>query len=265
MPEVPLNSVRNAMNLLSLFDAEQNQLSMVDIARRLGLTKQSTIRLLKTLEDGGFIERIPGQAKYRLALRVWEIGRNALRHSRLHECWHPIIERLVDKSGFDARLAIYDSGEAIIVDGVPARNKIQFPVRIGNRIPLHASANGKLLLAHRSEETIEETIAKGLTRYTDATITTPDRLRAELSTIRNTGISLDRGEWQASLRAVAAPVFDEYGSVAFGVGLSGLAAEIEESPIERLIHLVQQSARAISRELGAPVNREPGWNQARNG
>jgi DNA-binding IclR family transcriptional regulator len=257
MPDVPLNSVRNAMNLLGLFIPEQSQLGVTEIARLLGITKQSALRLLNTLTEGGFIERVPGQARYRLGMRVWEIGRNALRHGRLHERWRPIVEKLVAESGFDVRLVTYAGGDAVIIDGVDARNRMQLAVSVGDRVPLHATANGKLLLAHRPEEEIERTIRNGLARYTEATITSPDRLRSELAMIRNAGFSIDRGEWNGSLQAVAAPVLDEHGRVAFGLAMSGLAAEIQEAPIERLIRLVRQAAQAISRELGAPVSREP--------
>ena len=82
MPEPPLHSVHNAVQLLGLFSRKRRELGLTEIARSLALTKQSTLRLLTTLTEGGLIERVPGQTTYRLGLRLWR-GLHWLAYA----CW----------------------------------------------------------------------------------------------------------------------------------------------------------------------------------
>src|SRR5258708_2970830 len=117
MPEPPLNSVRHAVQLLSLFSRDRRELGLTEMAPSLDLTKQSTLRLLATLADGGLIERVPGRAKYRLGLRLWELGCNAIDRAGQHERLHPIVERLEKEAGFSALLTAYSpGGETVLVD-----------------------------------------------------------------------------------------------------------------------------------------------------
>jgi DNA-binding IclR family transcriptional regulator len=252
MADAPLNSVRNALQLLGLFTPEQRQLGLTDIARRLGLTKQSTLRLLATLEDGGFIERIPHQTKYRLGMRIWEIGRYAFQNRGLHERWRPILDRLAAESGFDVRVTAYSHGEVVNIDRAEGRQPLQVATDVGERLPAYVLAGGRPLLAYQPAEEIERVIGAGLRRYTDATITAPEALRAELARVRRNGIAVDRGEWSEYLWAVGAPVFDEHGAAAFAVAAIGLAAQVQQAPLERIVALVSEAARAMSRALGAP-------------
>ena len=171
----------------------------------------------------------------------------------MHERWHPILELLAEESGFAVLLTAYSHGDVINLDRLESRHVLQMPARVGQRVPAYAVATGRPLLAYQPEEEIERVLGGGLQRYTDATITSPEALRAELRTIREEGVAVDRGEWRDLIWAVGAPVFDEHLSAAFAVGVFGLAAEIQQAPLERLIRLVHGAAQAISRALGAPA------------
>jgi IclR family transcriptional regulator, KDG regulon repressor len=253
MPDAPLNSVHNAIKLLSLFRPEHSELGLTDIARRLGLTKQSTLRLLSTLELSGCIERVPGQAKYRLGLRLWEIGRNAIQRGDLYEICHPILTTLAEESGFGVRFTAYAHGEVINIDRVEGVHPLQVSTRLGERVPAYAVANGRPLLAYQPPAEIERVLTAGLLRYTDATITSPEALRAELAKVKREGIAIDRGEWREHVWGVCAPVFDEHMTAAYCVGVVGFDAQMEKAPVERLIGLVRDAACSISRALGAPT------------
>jgi IclR family KDG regulon transcriptional repressor len=254
MPEPPLNTVRNAIDLLSLFTAKRRQLGLTEIAQELGLTKQSTLRLLNTLGESGLIERVPGQSKYRLGLRLWELGCNAIDRWGQQERLHAVLEHIVQESGFNAHLTAYSHGHAVLIDKAEGSHLIQMAAPLGRRWSTVSMATGRPLLAFQSEEEIERVLSAEIPKLTENTITSRDELRAELRRIRREGVAIDRGEWSDQLWAVGAPAFDASASVAFAVTLSGLAADVQNAPLERLIALVKDAAATVSRALGAPPN-----------
>jgi IclR family KDG regulon transcriptional repressor len=254
MPEPSLNTVRNAIRLLSLFSQDQRQLGLTDIAQGLGLTKQSTLRLLNTLAESGLIERVAGQPKYQLGLRLWELGCKAIDRWGQQERFHAILERLAQESGFNAFLTAYSHGHAVLIDKVEGSHIIQMAAPLGRRWSTVTQATGRPLLAFQPEEEIDHVLSAGIPRLTDATITSPEELREELRTIRREGVAIDRGEWSEHIWAVGAPVFDANARVAFAVTLSGLTGDVQKAPLEHLVSLVQDAASMLSRALGAPPN-----------
>ncbi|MGH2588214.1 MAG: IclR family transcriptional regulator, partial [Dehalococcoidia bacterium] len=254
MPEPSLNTVHNAIRLLSLFSREQRQLGLTDMAHSLGLTKQSTLRLLNTLAESGLIERVPGQAKYQLGLRLWELGCKAIDRWGQQERLHAILERLVQESGFNAFLTAYSHGNAILIDKVEGSHVIQMSAPLGRRWSTVSMATGRPLLAFQPDDEIDRVLSAEIPRLTDATLTSPDELRQELRQIRREGVAIDRGEWSEHIWAVGAPVFDASARVAFAITASGLAGDVQKAPLEHLVSLVQDAASTLSRALGAPPN-----------
>lgn len=254
MPEPSLNTVRNAIQLLFLFSPKQRQLGLTEIAQSLGLTKQSTLRLLNTLAESGLVERAPGQAKYQLGLPMWELGCNAIDRWGQQERLHAILARLVQESGFNAFLTAYSHGHAVLIDKVEGSHIIQMSAPLGRRWSTVTMATGRPLLAFQPDEEIDRVLREEIPRLTDATITSPDALRAELRKIRREGVAIDRGEWSEHIWAVGAPVFDANASVAYAVTASGVTADVQKAPLEHLVQLVRDAASMLSRALGAPPN-----------
>jgi IclR family KDG regulon transcriptional repressor len=254
MPEPSLNTVRNAIQLLFLFSPKQRQLGLTEIAQSLGLTKQSTLRLLNTLAESGLVERAPGQAKYQLGLQLWELGCNAVDRWGQQERLHAILERLVQDSGFNALLTAYSHGHAVLIDKAEGSHIIQMSAPLGRRWSTVSMATGRPLLAFQPGDEIDRVLSDEIPRLTDATITSTDALRAELRRIRREGVAIDRGEWSEHIWAVGAPVFDANARVAFAVTLCGLVGDVQKAPLERLVSLVRDAASMLSRALGAPPN-----------
>lgn len=252
MPEPPLNTVRNAIQLLALFSPRRRELGLTEIAQSLDLTKQSTLRLLNTLAEGGLIERVPGQAKYKLGLRLWELGCNAIDRWGQQARLHAILERLVQESGFNALLTAYSHGQSVLIDRADGSHVIQMAAPLGRRWSTVSMATGRPLLAFQPEEEIERVLSAEIPRLTEHTITDPDQLRAELRRIRREGVAIDRGEWSEHIWAVGAPVFGPDASVVFAVTAAGLAADVQKAPLERLVALVKDAAAMLSDALGAP-------------
>jgi DNA-binding IclR family transcriptional regulator len=120
---------------------------------------------------------------------------------------------------------------------------------------------GKVLLAFLDEPDRAAYLSRAVRAYTSSTVTDPDRLRAELAGVLRTGLGLNRGEFQDGLNAVAAPVWDHRGHVQAAVGVAGPAYRLTEARLAELGAQVQETALAISRDLGAPLDIAP-WSSA---
>jgi DNA-binding IclR family transcriptional regulator len=253
-----LNSVHNAAHLLGLFTPEDGEWGLTAIARGLDLTKQSTLRLLRTLEAEGLVERVPGQTKYRLGIRLWELGCNVIQRGSLHERSRPILEDLASASRLSVHLATYSHGEVVYLDKIDSPEPVQAYTRIGMRAPTHAVATGKALLAYQPEAEVERLILAGLERFTATTITSPELLRAELAAIRRDGIAFNRGEWRDLVWGLAAPVFHPTPEMPLAVGISGLALQFETPGLAELSEQVRGAGHQLSRALGGSLDHRHG-------
>ena len=177
------------MSILNAFTAEAPELGVTELADRLALHKSTVHRFLVNLEAAGLVERNPRTNRYRLGLRIFELGGLVLQQMNLWDEALPFLEGLVRDSGETGHLAVLDGGEAIYIEKVEARRALRIPSAMGRGYPAHATNLGKVLLAHLSREELRAVVAEhGLPAYTPHTITDPDRLESELARIRSPGL-----------------------------------------------------------------------------
>ena len=132
------------------------------------------------------------------------------------------MRRLMEQSGETANLAILDGTEAVFIDQVQCRETMRTIVRLGSRVPLHASGVGKAIFAALPDEQIDAILkVKGLPRITENTITAPETMWASLRVIRQRGFSFDDEEHLLGTRCVAAPIYDEHAEALGAISLAG--------------------------------------------
>jgi DNA-binding IclR family transcriptional regulator len=249
-----IQTVQNALRLLEAFHDEV-ELGVSELSRRLGLHKNNVFRLLATLEQSGFIEQSDATDRYRLGPRCLELGRAFLRGSRLLERARPILEQLALELGESAHIAVMHDFEVVHLDGEQPRQLVLASSRVGRRLPAHATALGKVLLANADETTRgeydEEIVAAGLEAFTDATITDPDKLREHLRGIAVQGFALDLEECEAGLCCAAAPVIDGNGRCVAALSVSGPAPRMGEDRMHReVVETLTSAADLLSAQLG---------------
>jgi DNA-binding IclR family transcriptional regulator len=201
--------LRKAFLLLDLFDEEVQEISAAEISDRLKFDKSTVFRLLRNLEEEGYLDRDPETDKYRLGLKIFFMGNLVKPYRFLKEAAKPLLERLNRESGETVHLAVLHKGEALYLDKIESKHTVRVVLsQIGRRLPAHCSGVGKMLLAHLAPEDVQEIVAeKGLASFTRNTITDYDQLKAELARVAQTGISLDNEEIEVGLKCAAAPVF----------------------------------------------------------
>jgi DNA-binding IclR family transcriptional regulator len=247
-----IQAIERAMAILNAFTAEEPELRVSELADRLGLHKSTVHRFLVNLETAGLVERTPRTGRYRLGMRLFELGSLVLQRMDLWDEALPFLESLVRDSGETGHLAVLDGGEAIYIERVEARRALRVPSAVGRGYPAHATNLGKVLLAYTDPGQLESWISeRGLAAFTANTITDATQLRAELAAIRERGYAVDNEEYDEGLRCIGSPVWDHNGRVVAAVGIGGPVTRITPARIEELADLVMAAARGLSRRLGA--------------
>lgn len=252
-----IESADRVLRVLESFDPGERDVSLGEIAERVSLPKSSVHRLLATLIGHGLVERDPVTRRYRLGIRLFELGSAAIHERGLHSAAHPALEQLSSRTGETCHLAVLSGTEAVYVYKLDGPSSIIMPSRVGGRAPCHATSIGKVLAAWAGDDLLRSIRSRPLRPYTASTITTAKALQAELDRVREQGYALDMEEFEEGLRCVAAPVRDHSGRVVAALGIAGPRRRFETEHLEGLVGMVVTAAGDLSRNLGYVDLRRP--------
>lgn len=243
-------AVARAIALLKAFSDAQPEWNLTDLAQATGLNKTTAFRLLAALEAERLIMRNPLSGGYRLGVELIAIGGTAMRSNPLRATSRPVLVTLAEQCGEAATLELLVEDYVLVVDEVASSNPMGMTQDVGNRLPVHATATGKVLLAAQPAGRIDDLLAGPLARLTDQTIVDPQRLRAELAQVRQDGFAVANGELEPGFVAVAAPVQDRERQVIAAISAGGPSLRLTPDRLPEVAAMVQMSARQISRQLG---------------
>lgn len=242
--------LQKAMEVLSLFSEARTEVGVVEAAELLGSPKSTVSRRLAAMEVAGLLDRDPESGRYHLGARLMTLGHLASVATPLQRIARPILRRLTDETGETSDLVVIRGRHAINVEAVESPRPMKHVGWAGRRIPLHATAAGKSLLAWRSESEIRELVQLPLERYTARTIGSLEALLEQLVAIRPLGYSLSLGEFEEDLVGVAAPVRNHVGGVVASVTIGGPSNRAGDAAMPHLVQSVMEAGRALSGALG---------------
>lgn len=252
-------SLEKANRLLLAFSEATPELGVMDLARRVGLNKSTVSRFVATLHELGLLERVEQGRKFRLGLRVFELGTLAARHRPLFVHGEQAVEKIALQVRETGTLGVL-LGHDLVFLHKAERGAEPLPATIGRRYPAHCSASGKLLLALAPESLRREVLAGRLARRTESSIVTAAALERELAAIAETGYAVDAQEFTMGVRSVAVPIHDRRGVPVAALAVSGATRRITPASVPALVAALRRSAAEVSRRLGyrAPLRlREP--------
>jgi IclR family pca regulon transcriptional regulator len=248
-------SLERGLAILACFTPERPVLGIADIADDLGMSRSTTHRYVITLVALGYLEQ-GASRKYRLGLKVTDLGMAALNSTGLREHAHEYLEELRQRTSYTTNLAVLDGAEILYVDRVRSfrrgQSKIDLGLAPGSRLPAYCTAMGKLLLAYLPEEEQRELITEmKLTKQGPNTITSKKALLSELDEIQSEGFAVNDEELAPELHSIAAPVRNEAREVVAAVNLAAHTSMISLSELVDALspHLVSTADR-ISARLG---------------
>jgi DNA-binding IclR family transcriptional regulator len=245
-----VRSVDRAAALLLALGDSHGEAGVTELARRLGLHKSTASRLLATLERRGLVEQDEETGKYRLGLVVIRLAERAERTLDLRSIAMPELERLARVTHETTGVGVTDGDQLLTVAQADGPNLVPMPDWTGRCVPLNSVAGGKVLLASLPEREVMRLVRRGLTRFTDQTITDLEPLLEELARVRRRGYAAAFGEFEPTLNGVAAPVHDARGTVIAAVAVWGPAFRVTPRRIPELVQQVRESAAAVSVRLG---------------
>lgn len=245
-----VKSLFKMLEVLEAFSSTDPELSVVEIARRTGLPRTTVHRIVDSLRSVGFLEQDASRDRYRLGIKLFELGGSALTNLPLYREAPPFVDTLAKLSGEDVHLCIFDGAQMVFVN---RRNQIARPhntVITMEASPCHSTGVGKAALAFQSEAVIERVIRAGLARFTPNTIVEPKRLKAELAAIRTRGYSIDDCEHEPELRCVGAPIRNSTSRVFAAISVSGPTRRVTPERVPELARAVMTHAELLSIRLG---------------
>jgi IclR family transcriptional regulator, pca regulon regulatory protein len=247
-------SLERGLAILSCFTPSRPVLGISDIADELEMSRSTTHRYVITLVALGFLEQ-GASRKYRLGLRVTDLGMSALNSTGLREHARPYLEELRSRTSHTAGLGVLDGHEVLFVDHLQSHRRRGGPehdLHPGSRLPAHSTAVGKMLLATLPEDTRRRVISEiALPKLGPKTITTKKRFKVELEAIRESAFAVGDEEMAPKLYGIAAPIRNESSEVVAAVCLvaSGPSISVEQMVDGLGPHLVS-GADSISARLG---------------
>ena len=242
-------SVKKAFQILRLISDTDGGLGISDLAKRLEIGKSTVHGITSALEALGTIIRDPTTKRYILGLTLLELGRSAYSQIDLKDLVRPVMEDLMEKTQESVFVGVLNGERVTILDIVESKQDLKMTSTRGTTIPLLAGAVGKVLLATMRDEKAREIIGKkGLSRYTENSITDPEAYLQAVRIAREKGYATDYEEYILGVRAVASPIKAENHLVS-AIWVVGFKTSLNDEKMEGVIRRTKESAEKITHSL----------------
>jgi DNA-binding IclR family transcriptional regulator len=255
-PNRPANGaqvVDRVCDILDILVRQGPELGLSDISRALQLKKATAYRLLASLRRRGMVAQDPDSRRYRLGMRLWELGAVAATEIDWLRRASGVLQDLTNRVGETSHVAVLNEGQVLYVDKVESSRSLRIPSQVGRRLPVHCTGIGKAQIAFLPDETVAGIIeARGLPSFTRNTITSMTKLAEHLAAIRRRGYAVDNEEIEDGLVCIGAPIRDRSGSVVAGISIAGPASRLSPETIPEHAAEVVHAANLISTSLGCP-------------
>jgi len=243
-----VQSVDRAITVLEIL-ARAGDAGVTDIATELGVHKSTAFRLVSALENRGLVEQNSERGKYCLGVGILRLAGATTARLDLVQESREIVRQLASQTGETVNLAVLSDGAALYVDQVAGSSALQSHNWVGQRIPLHATSNGRVLLSGLPDREVLKTAGK-LRALTPETVTSGKRLLAIVAEVRQSGYAVAVDELELGLTAVAAPIRNANGDIRASMSLSGPTVRLDRTRVNELVPALSAAALQVSQRLG---------------
>lgn len=235
-----IESVQRAVAVLDTLAAAGDELGTNEIARRTGINVSTISRLLSTLAAAGLVGHVPSTGRYRLGVRILQLASAARETLDVRTVIRPFLEEITAISRETSTLSVPGEHEVMTLDFVQSPQSVRSVAEIGRNSVRHATAVGKVFLAHGGHPPAT------LTGFTEHTITDHAALHEEIEAVRQRGWAGSRAEREPDLTGVAVPVLDRHGQLIAILGVQGPAGRFDEAAMHAATDLLRTRAQAIA-------------------
>lgn len=254
-----------ALSILDALAHLREDASLAELAVLVKLHKSSAHRLLMSLERHRMVDRDPQTGRYRLGLRLFDLGTLAIARFNIRDRSRPYLEKLMYNSHETVHLCVLDHGEVLYVDKIEPDRTVRLSSTIGHRNAAHCTAVGKAMMAWLSEAEVDAILHQhGMRRHTAKTLSTPAELKAELRTIRERGYAIDDEEHEEGVRCVASAVKDYSDRPIAAMSVSSPSFRLPMEKLPMIAALVCETVQALSQECGHRAQIEPAASESKS-
>jgi len=250
-PNYHVQSIERAMQILNSFSSDKRELGITELSNNLKLHKSTVHRILKTLESGGFIKRSKNTKRFRLGVKLFELGCIVQNQMDVREYALPVMQELAKKTQESIDLNIIIDDKRVSIEKIESPHDIRKIIQLGQSLPLYAGGSGKALLAFLPDSDIERIIKEEkIKKLGPKTILDYNELKKHLKKIKKDGYAASFEERIAGSASIAAPIFDYSGKVIASLSISGPISRFTNMRANHFITLIKDSTKKISILMG---------------
>jgi len=242
-----LTTVKKTVQILKEFTKGHTELGITEISRRTGFSKSAVNRIIQTLYEEEVLYRNPQNHKYRLGLAFFVMGSVVYNELAIGQIAISILQKLKIQLKGNLYVVVYDRGEIIYLQIIP--ESMQLVKEIGARNPPHATAGGKLLLAHQSQKELDRVLDQKLLSYTKRTKTDRNELLQELEQIKKNGYAVAIGEFREGVSSIAVPIYNDFNKVVAALSLTRKDVLLTKTQIADIVSELKLCSRLITEKM----------------
>ena len=249
------NSVQKTFGILEYFTYQKPEWGVTELANEIGANKSTVFRFLSEMQRIGILDQNRETEKYRLGLKLFELGNRVQLQRALVQKTHPALISVARSIAETVHIAVLKDHQVLYVDKVESPQGLKISSHIGSLNPAYATALGKVLLAYAPNEPQRQSLdhifnGKGPISYTQNTITQKRKMQHELAQIRRQQYAIDHEELEVGLICVAIPIFNQRQEVVASLSASGPANRFKESNVKDYVCTLQKGATVIQEKIG---------------
>jgi DNA-binding IclR family transcriptional regulator len=246
-----VQTVERALDILEVLASSRESFGVTEIGSRIGLHKSTVHRIIQTLCYRGYVEKEKDRERYRLGIKIIEVGNAFFNQLEVRKIAERYLESLAKTFDEVVHLVLPDNGEVVFIDHKESSQLIGMYSKVGSRGYMHCTAVGKAILSTLPEEEVRLILQKkGMPRFTQQTITDPEKLIEQLKEIRKTGIAVAAEETEVGVINIGTPIYDYSGRTIGAISISGPINRLMEKGIEKVGQEIKRVGQDISFRLG---------------
>lgn len=249
--DTTVQSVERTLDIIETLSEYKTGVGVTTLSKELKLHKSTVHRLLTTLMLRKYVEQDAETSKYKLGMRVFELGNAVLSKLDIRQHAMPYLRQLWRTTGETVQLAIVDQYKVLYVDVLETLERVGVKSNVGERVPLHCAAAGKAWLANLPGERLDEVIKfVKFEPFTPYTIDSSEKLKEAVTQAQDMGYAVDNQEYSSDLVAVSSAVKNYRGRVIACISITAPALRMNEERIREMGETVKTTAEKISQSMG---------------
>ncbi len=247
-----IKSIEKALNLLELLSDNKKEMSITEIGKELHMGLSTVYRMLTTLKCHGYVIQNQQTSKYTLGIKLFVLGCKVQSTLNLVKLVTPFLQKLSQNTNESINFAILEGREAVCLSKIESSEVLRTDIKIGERLPAHCTAVGKVLLAFLSERKFTMLYGndnKKLYTPTPNSISSVMELKKCLKKIKRDGYATDKEEFKIGINCLGVPILNNEGKSIAGISVTGPSSRFNLSEIKKLKNTLISISKDISNQL----------------